>query len=97
MTAYKVYPGEVEATLLKHQGVSEAGVVGVPDRVQGERVVAFVIVRPGVGVTSEELIEFCSRDMAEYKVPSQIEFVDSLPKNAAGKVLRSELKQTVAP
>jgi long-chain acyl-CoA synthetase len=97
MTAYKVNPGEVEAALLRHQGVSEAAVVGVPDRVQGERVVAFVIVRPGAGVTSEELIKCCSRDMAEYNVPSQIEFVDSLPKNAIGKVMRSELKQTAAP
>ncbi|MBI2909556.1 MAG: long-chain fatty acid--CoA ligase [Chloroflexi bacterium] len=93
MTAYKVYPAEVEEVLLEHEKVLEAAVIGVPDPLQGERVAAYVILRPGASVTPAELVSFCRQYLAEYKVPSQIEFVDVLPKNMLGKVLRNELRQ----
>ncbi len=90
VTAYKVYPSEVEETLLKHGEVREAAVVGIPDPLQGERVVAHVVLRPGASVTADELIGYCRRELAQYKVPSRIEFVNVLSKNALGKVKRKE-------
>ncbi|MBI2859897.1 MAG: long-chain fatty acid--CoA ligase [Chloroflexi bacterium] len=92
MTAYKVYPSEVEEVLLGHEKVMEAAVIGVPDPLQGERVVAYVVAQPGAAVAGEELIDFCRQDLAEYKVPSEIEFVNELPRNMLGKVLRKELR-----
>lgn len=93
ITAYKVYPTEVEEILLMHEKVREAAVIGVPDSLQGERIVAYVILWPGTDVTAEELIGFCRQYLAEYKVPSHVEFTDVLPKNLLGKVLRNELKR----
>ena len=92
-TANKVYPTEVDGTLLKHEKVLEAAVIGISDPLQGERVKAYVILQPGANVTPEELVSFCRQDLAEYKVPSQIEFVNTLPKNMLGKVLRMELRK----
>jgi acyl-CoA synthetase (AMP-forming)/AMP-acid ligase II len=87
-----VYPAEVEAALLGHPDVGDAGVVGVPDAEWGRRVTGFVVLRPGGNVTAEELIAFCRRQLAGYKVPRQIEFRTALPRNAAGKLLRRELR-----
>jgi O-succinylbenzoic acid--CoA ligase len=87
-----VYPAEVEAALLGHADVSDAGVVGVPDAEWGRRVTGVVVLRPGGEVTAEELIAFCRRQLAGYKVPRQIEFRAALPRNAAGKLLRRELR-----
>lgn len=93
LTAYKVYPAEVEEILLKHEKVLEAAVIGIPDPLQGERVRAYIILQPAADITPAELVKFCRQNLAEYKVPSQIEFVNALPKNMLGKVLRKELKQ----
>jgi long-chain acyl-CoA synthetase len=81
--------------LLKHEKVLEAAVIGIPDPLQGERLVAYIILRPNTNVTTEELVSFCRQYLAEYKVPSQIEFVNVLPKNMLGKVLRKDLRNTV--
>ncbi len=78
--------------MLGHDRVLEAAVIGAPDPLQGQRVVAYVVLRPGASATAAELLALCRRDLAEYKVPSQIEFVDSLPRNMLGKVLRKELR-----
>jgi O-succinylbenzoic acid--CoA ligase len=87
-----VYPAEVEAALLAHPGVSEAGVIGVPDTEWGRRVTGVVVMRPGVTATADDLIAFCRIRLAGYKVPRQIEFRTSLPRNAAGKLVRRELR-----
>ena len=87
-----VYPAEVEAALLAHPAVREAGVIGVPDHEWGRRVSALVVVRGDRAVTEHELIAFCRARLAGYKVPGRIEFRPSLPRNAAGKVLRRELR-----
>ncbi len=92
LTAYKVYPGEVEEVLLRHESVLEAAVIGIPDPVQGERVKAYIILQAGANTTPEELVGFCRQDLAEYKVPSEIVFVNDLSKNMPGKVLRNELR-----
>jgi len=92
VSGYKVWPREVEDVLYQHESVREAAVVGVPDAYRGETVKAFVSLRPGKTATAEELISFCRSQMAAYKYPRQIEFLDELPKTVSGKLLRRELR-----
>ena len=93
---YKVWPREVEDVLYGHPAVREAAVVGVPDAYRGETVKAFVSLKPGVTADEAELIEFCKSQMAAYKYPRSIEFVDELPKTTTGKILRRELRDREA-
>ncbi len=86
---------EVEAALYEHPGVFEVAVVGVPHDVLGEDVGAFVVARPGVTLDPAELTAFCAERLADYKVPRQIWFLDELPRNATGKVLKRELEKLV--
>jgi o-succinylbenzoate---CoA ligase len=87
-----VYPAEVEAALLAHPAVEEAGVIGVADAEWGRRVTGVVVRRAGVSASAEELIAFCRTRLAGYKVPRTIQFRSALPRNAAGKLLRRELR-----
>jgi len=88
-----VYPREIEEILYRHPAVLEASVIGVPDPYWVERVHAIVVLKKGADATAEEIIAFCKKHIARYKTPKSIEFVDSLPKNAAGKILRRELRK----
>jgi long-chain acyl-CoA synthetase len=90
---YKVWPREVEDTLLRHPAVREAAVVGVPDAYRGETVWAYVSLRPGASATPEELIEFCRAELAAYKYPRRVEVLADLPKTPTGKLLRRELRE----
>ncbi|MBC7735619.1 MAG: AMP-binding protein [Bacteriovorax sp.] len=87
-----IYPREVEEVLLRCPAVEEAAVVGAPDPDWGESVVAFISVRAGMQVTSDELDELCVAHMARYKRPRRYTFIDALPKNHYGKVLKTELR-----
>ncbi|MBI4255122.1 MAG: AMP-binding protein, partial [Candidatus Rokubacteria bacterium] len=87
-----IYPREVEEVLYAHPKVAEAAVVGVRDPLMGEDVLAFVALRPGAAATEDELIGFCQARLAKYKCPKQVRFVDALPKNPVGKILRKELR-----
>ena len=89
---YNVYPREVEEVLYAHPAVAEAAVIGVPDPKMGEEVRAIVAVKPGQSVTEAELIDFVKERAAAYKYPRTIEFRDSLPKGATGKILKKELR-----
>jgi long-chain acyl-CoA synthetase len=89
---YKVWPREVEDVLYGHPAVREAAVVGVPDEYRGETVKAYVSLKPDAQVTAEELIAYCKDNMAAYKYPRTIEFIDELPKTTTGKILRRELR-----
>jgi long-chain acyl-CoA synthetase len=80
--------------LYQHPSVRDAGVVGVPDEVWGERVVAFVSHRFGHAVTEDDLIAFVARRLATYKIPEKVVFLYELPKNAVGKVSRRALRET---
>lgn len=83
---------EVERVLYQHAAVHEAAVVGVPDEKWGEVPKAVVVLRPGVAATATDLVEFCREHLARFKVPKYVEFVDSLPRTATGKVLKRELR-----
>jgi len=87
-----IYPAEIEEHLHRHPDVMEAAVVGVPDDEWGERLVAFVVARPGAGLTAEEVIQFCREGLADYKRPRVVEFMEALPRNPTGKVLKRELR-----
>jgi long-chain acyl-CoA synthetase len=87
-----VYPREVEEVLLRHPGVAEVAVVGRPSREWGEEVVAFVVAAPGGDATPDSLDALCLRHIARFKRPRVYRFVDSLPKNAYGKVLKTALR-----
>jgi len=88
-----VYPREVEEILYRHPAVLEAAVIGVPDPYWIEKVHAVVVTKKGASTTAEELIAFCKERIAGYKAPKSVEFVDSLPKNPAGKILKRELRE----
>jgi long-chain acyl-CoA synthetase len=88
-----IYPREVEDVLLAHPAVAEAAVVGIPDEVMGEEIKAFIVLEPDEVVDAEELIEYARSRMAAYKYPRYIEFRTELPKDAAGKVLKRQLKE----
>ncbi len=90
-----VYPAEVEAVLLSHPAVQEAGVIGTPDQQWGQVVVATVVLTPGATVTEAELLSFCTHRLARYKLPRHVSFATSLPRTAAGKILRRELRGRV--
>ncbi|HSE98100.1 MAG TPA: AMP-binding protein, partial [Blastocatellia bacterium] len=93
VSGFNVYPNEVEDVLFTHAAVKEAAVIGVPDTYRGEAVKAFIVLKPDAQATGEELIEHCRARLARYKVPSLIEFAETLPKSAIGKVLRRELRE----
>lgn len=88
---YNVYPREVEEVLYEHPDVVEVAVFGVPDPNFGEAVRAFVVSK-NPDRTAEELLDYCREHLAKYKVPSSIDFLDELPKNTTGKILRRALK-----
>ncbi|HEX6448022.1 MAG TPA: AMP-binding protein [Trebonia sp.] len=92
-SGFKVWPREVEDTLLRHPSVREAAVVGVPDSYRGETVQAYVSLRAGASATPEELIEFCRGELAAYKYPRRVEILPDLPKTPTGKLLRRELRE----
>ncbi len=88
---YNIYPREVEEVLYEHPAVLEAAVVGVPDPYRGETVKAYLVLRPGLQITEEEVIKYCREKLAAFKAPRIIEFRDGLPKTAVGKILRRQL------
>ena len=86
---------EVEAVLHTHPGVADVAVIGLPDARWGERVAAVVVRRAGDPVTAEELVALARSHLAGFKTPRTVEFVDELPRNAAGKVLKQQLRDAL--
>lgn len=91
-----IYPREVEEVLLRHPDLVEVSVVGRPHPEWGEEVVAFVVARPAAKVAPEELDRLCLDHIARFKRPRHYRFVDALPKNNYGKVLKTELRRILA-
>jgi long-chain acyl-CoA synthetase len=92
VSGFNVYPNEVEAVASAVPGVAECACIGTPDEKSGEAVLVFVVRAPGAGVTEDAVIAHCRKELAGYKVPRQVRFVDALPKSAVGKILRRELR-----
>lgn len=88
-----VYAPEVEAAFYKHEMVAEVAVIGVPDKMKGEAVKAYIVLKPGVSSSSEDLRYFARQHLANFKVPSEIEIRSDLPKNRTGKIDKSVLKE----
>ena len=91
-----VFPKEVEDLLARHDAVAEAAALGVPDDEFGQRLLAFVVRKPDAEVGEDDLKAHVKQNLARYKVPREIHFLDELPRNATGKVLKRELKETVS-
>ncbi|QFU84408.1 long-chain-fatty-acid--CoA ligase [Natronorubrum aibiense] len=89
---YNVYPHEVEELLFEHKDVIDAAVVGVPDERRGETVKAFIVPTPNADATPEDIKQYCLTNLAEYKHPRQVEFVQELPRTTTGKVQKFELR-----
>ncbi len=89
---YNVYPREVEELLFEHEDVADAAVVGVPDERRGETVKAFIVTTPDAEATPEDIKQYCLENLAEYKHPREVEFVQELPRTTTGKVQKFELR-----
>jgi o-succinylbenzoate---CoA ligase len=89
-----VYPAEIEAVLLSHPDVADAGVTGIEDVNWGQVPIAFIVKKDGTVLSEDELIEFCQKRLAKYKVPKGFKFLDRLPRNAAKKLLRRKLLES---
>jgi long-chain acyl-CoA synthetase len=89
---YNIYPVELDNILFDHPKILEACTIGIPDAYRGETVKAFIVPKKDERLTKEEVIAYCKKNMAAYKVPKQFEFVEELPKSAVGKILRRELR-----
>ena len=87
-----IYPRDIDEVLFEHPKIMEACAIGIPDTYRGETVKAFVVLKPGESMTSEDVIEYCKQKLAKYKVPTQVEFIETLPKSGVGKILRKELR-----
>ena len=87
-----IYPKELEEVLYTHPDILEAAVVGVPDADWGESVKAFIVMKPGEQLTEQEVIGYCQQHISSYKKPRIVEFIDVLPRNASGKILKTVLR-----
>ena len=87
-----IYPREIEEVLVQHKAVREVAVIGVPDPKWGESIKAVISLLPSESVTEEDLIDFCKQHIASYKKPKSIDFMDELPKNNYGKIVKRELR-----
>ena len=87
---------EIENTIYEHPGVLETAVIAIPDQIFGEDIKAYVVLKKGVICSENDIVDFCKARLSGFKVPKDIEFIDSLPRNQMGKVLKKELRLRVA-
>jgi fatty-acyl-CoA synthase len=87
-----IYPREIEEALYHHPKIQEAAVIGTPDPLWGESVKAFVVLKEGAAMREEEVMEYCKNHLASYKKPKAVEFLNALPRNPSGKVLKTILR-----
>jgi acyl-CoA synthetase (AMP-forming)/AMP-acid ligase II len=87
-----IYPREIEEVIIKHPSVREVAVIGVPDSAWGEAVKAVIVLKAGMSLSQDEILDFCAQWIARYKKPKSVDFVPELPKNAYGKIMKRELR-----
>ena len=87
-----VFPAEIEEALTAHEKIADAAVVGIDDKDFGQRLKAFVVTRKGAKLSEDDVKEHVKRSLARYKVPRDVEFVEELPRNTTGKVLKRDLR-----
>ncbi len=88
-----IYPAQLEEILYRVPGIAEAAIVGTPDEIYGENIVAFVVASPGETLSEHEIIDFMKSETSSLKVPSKIYIIEALPKNPVGKILKRELRK----
>jgi long-chain acyl-CoA synthetase len=91
-----IYPREIDEVLYQHPSIAAAAVVGIPDELYGEEVAAFIVLKDNETMTEEEIVEFCSQRLANYKCPKTIRFVKEIPKGPTGKLLKRELAKQMS-
>jgi long-chain acyl-CoA synthetase len=91
-----IFPAELEEILYTHQGVAEGAIVGAPDPVYGEKIIAFVVTKPDANPSEREIIDYFKDKTSSFKAPEKVFFIDSLPKSLVGKILRRELRERAA-
>jgi long-chain acyl-CoA synthetase len=91
-----IYPREIDEVLYQHPSIAAAAVVGIPDELYGEEVAAFIVLKDNETMTEEEIVEFCSQRLANYKCPKTIRFVKEIPKGPTGKLLKRELARQMS-
>jgi long-chain acyl-CoA synthetase len=91
-----VYPRDVEEQIVQHADVIEAAVIGAPDETWGEKVVAYAVLKPGTALSLEDLDTHLRDRLAGYKIPRDLVIIEALPRNASGKVVKTELREMYA-
>ena len=87
-----IYPREIEEVLFKHPAIADVAITGIPDDKWGELIKAFVVRQPGGELSEQDVIDFCKDKIADFKIPKSVDFLDVLPRNVGGKVLKRELR-----
>ena len=95
MAGFKIWPAEIEQFLYTHPAIKELAVYGVPHPEKGEIVRAAIVLKENASATAEDITSFCLKNLANYKVPTAVDFVDELPKSATGKILKRVLRDQV--
>ncbi|SEQ48191.1 long-chain acyl-CoA synthetase [Pseudomonas sp. NFACC02] len=90
---YKIYPAELEQVLASHPAVAMVAVAPIHDEIKGELAKAFIVLKPGMNASESSILDFCRGQLAAYKVPRCVTFVESLPKTSTGKIMRRELRE----
>ena len=90
---FNIYPRDLEEILYAHPSIKDAVAIGVPDPVMGEEIKLYIVLKEGAKATPEEIIQYCQEQLAKNKCPKYIEFLDTLPRNPLGKILRKELRK----
>ena len=88
-----VYPAEVENAIFGHPGVADVAVIGVPDEKWGEAVKAIIVAKEGENPSAEDIIAWARERIAGYKLPKSVDYIDALPRNPSGKILRKDLRE----
>jgi acyl-CoA synthetase (AMP-forming)/AMP-acid ligase II len=88
-----IYPREIEDHLSTHPAILECAVIGIPDPEWGETLRAFIVLRTGAALTETEVIDYCRKELADFKRPRKVTFMAELPRNPTGKILKRELRQ----